>query len=140
MAPRGRDDDIYDFFNDEALKRADELVSSLSSNLGLERRGQTTFYQGAISDMSQAANRFVKVTVADSGKHEDRLIIISDKPLAATRQALLVYRAGPGDDLKYLGVLADSRRGQRQEDEKSPRQFAAYTIVRDMRRRSSARA
>jgi len=139
MAPRRRDDDIYEFFNDEALKRADELVSSLSSHLGLERRGQTTFYQGAISDMGQAANRFVKVTVADSGKTEDRLVIISEQPLAATRQALLVYRAGPGDDLKYMGILHDSRQGQRQEDEEAPRHFADYTIVRDVRKHPSSR-
>gem|GEM_PF-1499828 len=130
-----RDDDIYDFMNTDTLKRAEEMCSSLSSNLGLERRGQTTYYQGAVSDMSQSANRFVKVTVADSGGRNDQLTLIADQPLPSTGNALLVYRSGPGHDLKYLGKHGESRPGQRQEDEDEPRHITTFTILRDVRDR-----
>lgn len=135
MPRRERDDDIYEFFDEETLKRADELVSSLSSNLGLERRGQTTYYQGAVSDMNQSGSRFIKVTVADSGKDSDQLVLVSEQPLAASNKSLLVYRAGPGHDLKYMGLTDESRPGQRQEDEGENRFFTLYTIDQDVRKR-----
>lgn len=132
---RERDDDIYDFVNTDTIKRAEEMCSSLSSTLGLERRGQTTFYQGAISDMGAATSRFSKVTVADSGSGHDQLTLISEKPLPSSNNALLVYRAGPGDDLKYLGKHGETRPGQRTDDEGEPRHIATYTILKDVRNR-----
>ncbi|NBB92321.1 MAG: hypothetical protein GVY32_04035 [Gammaproteobacteria bacterium] len=132
---RERDDDIYEFVNSDTIKRAEEMCSSLSSTLGLERRGQTTFYQGAISDMGAATSRFSKVTVADSGSGNDQLTLIAEKPLPSSNNALLVYRAGPGDDLKYLGKHGDTRPGQRTDDVGQERHIATYTILRDVRQR-----
>lgn len=135
MPRRERDDDIYEFVDEETLKRADELVSSLSSTLGLERRGQTTYYQGAVSDMNQPGSRFIKVTVADSGKDNEQLVLVSERPLAASNKALLVFRVGPGHDLKYMGLTDESRPGQRQEDEDKNEFFTVYTINQDVRKR-----
>ncbi|NEZ03344.1 hypothetical protein G4Y73_04180 [Wenzhouxiangella sp. XN201] len=134
MPRRERDDDIYEFFDEETLKRADELVSSLSSTLGLERRGQTTYYQGAVADMNQSGSRFIKVTVADSGNNGEQLVLVSEQPLSVSNKALLVYRAGPGHDLKYMGLTSESRPGRRQEDEGENRFFTIYTINQDVRR------
>lgn len=132
---RNEDDDIYEFVSNDTIKRAEEMCSSLSSNIGLERRGQTTYYQGAISDMNATGSRFSKVTVADSGKSADQLTLVSEKPLPSTSNALLVFRAGPGEDMKYLGRHADTRPGQRQDDEEANRHIAIYTILRDVRKR-----
>lgn len=130
-----QDDDIYEFVSNDTIKRAEEMCSSLSSSIGLERRGQTTFYQGAVSDMNESNSRFRKVTVADSGKLADQLTLISDQPLPSSSNALLVFRAGPGDDMKYLGKHADTRPGQRQDDEEVGRHIVTYTILRDVRKR-----
>lgn len=132
---REDDDNIYEFITDDTIKRAEEMCSSLSSNIGLERRGQTTYYQGAISDMSSMSARFSKVTVADSGSSSDQLTLISDRPLPSSGNALLVFRAGPGEDMKYLGKHDDTRPGQRQEDEDEEKYIARYTIMRDVRKR-----
>lgn len=131
---REDDDNVYEFVSDDTIKRAEEMCSSLSSNIGLERRGQTTYYQGAISDMSTMGGRFSKVTVADSGRSTDQLTLISDKPLAASQNALLVFRSGPGEDMKYLGKHGDTRPGQRQEDEDESKHIVRYTILRDVRK------
>jgi len=132
---RREDDDIYEFVSDDTIKRAEEMCSSLSSSIGLERRGQTTYYQGAISDMNAASSRFSKVTVADSGKTSDQLTLISERPLPSSSKALLVFRAGPGDDMKYMGKHADTRPGKRQDDEDESKHIAIYTILRDVRKR-----
>lgn len=132
---RREDDDIYEFINDDTIKRAEEMCSSLSSNIGLERRGQTTYYQGAVSDMGGMSGGFTKVTVADSGSSSDQLTLISDSPLPASSNALLVFRAGPGEDMKYLGKHADARPGQRQEDEDETKYIVRYTVLRDVRKR-----
>lgn len=132
---RNEDDDIYNFMADDTLKRAEEMCASFGSSLGLERRGQTTFYQGALADMSQSQNRFMKVTVADAGSHAEQVTIISGRPLPASNNALLVYRAGPGEDLKYMGKHGESRPGRRQDDKEHDRHIATYTILRDVRKR-----
>lgn len=132
---RRDDDDIYEFVSGDTIKRAEEMCSSLSSTIGLERRGQTTYYQGAISDMNATKARFSKVTVADSGKSADQVTLISDKPLPTSQNALLVFRAGPGEDMKYIGKHDDTRPGQRQEDEDESKHIARYTILRDVRKR-----
>lgn len=132
---RDEDDDIYEFVSSDTIKRAEEMCSSLSSTIGLERRGQTTYYQGAISDMNATGSRFSKVTVADSGKSADQFTLISEKPLPSSSNALLVYRAGPGDDMKYLGKHGDTRPGKRQDDEEANRHITTFTILRDVRKR-----
>lgn len=132
---RREDDDIYEFVSNDTIKRAEEMCSSLSSTIGLERRGQTTYYQGAISDMNETNGRFRKVTVADSGKAADQFTLISDQPLPSSNNALLVFRAGPGDDMKYLGKHGDTRPGQRQDDEEAGKHIAIYTILRDVRKK-----
>lgn len=132
---RREDDDIYEFVTNDTIKRAEEMCSSLSSTIGLERRGQTTYYQGAISDMNATGSRFSKVVVADSGKSADQFTLVSDKPLPSSGNALLVFRAGPGDDMKYLGRHADTRPGQRQDDEDESKHITTYTILRDVRKR-----
>ncbi len=132
---RREDDDIYDFVSSDTIKRAEEMCSSLSSAIGLERRGQTTYYQGAVSDMNHMGGRFTKVTVADSGDGSDRMTLISEQPLPSSNNALLVFRAGPGADMKYLGRHADTRPGQRQDDEAQSRHITTFTILRDVRKR-----
>jgi hypothetical protein len=132
---REEDDDIYEFVSDDTIKRAEEMCSSLSSTIGLERRGQTTYYQGAVSDMNASGSGFVKVTVADSGNTADQFTLISEKPLPSSNNALLVFRAGPGDDLKYLGRHGDTRPGERQEDEDQNSHIVTYTILRDVRKK-----
>lgn len=132
---REEDDDIYEFVTNDTIKRAEEMCSSLSSTIGLERRGQTTYYQGAISDMDAMGGRFSKVTVADSGKSADQLTLISDRPLPKSNNALLVFRAGPGEDMKYMGRHPDTRPGQRQDDEEAGKHIVIYTILRDVRKR-----
>lgn len=132
---RDKDDDIYEYVSSDTIKRAEEMCSSLSSTIGLERRGQTTYYQGAVSDMNATSSRFTKVTVADSGKSADQLTLVSEKPLPSSSNALLVFRAGPGDDMKYLGKHADTRPGQRQDDDEAQRHIVTYTILRDVSKR-----
>jgi len=132
---RDEDDSIYEFVSDDTIKRAEEMCSSLGSNIGLERRGQTTYYQGAVSDMQSAGGKFHKVTVADPGKSSDQFTLISDEALPSSKNALLVFRAGPGEDLKYLGRHADTRPGQRQDDDEAGRHITTYTILKDVRQR-----
>jgi hypothetical protein len=132
---REEDDDIYEFVSNDTIKRAEEMCSSLSSTIGLERRGQTTYYQGAVSDMNAMGGRFSKVTVADAGKSADQLTLISEQPLPSSNNALLVFRAGPGDDMKYLGKHGDTRPGQRQDDDEAERHITTYTILKDVRKR-----
>jgi len=132
---REDDDDIYEYLSSDTIKRAEEMCSSLSGTIGLERRGQTTYCKGAISDLGAAGRRFSKVTVADSGKTIDQLVLISEQPLPASRRALLVFRAGPGADMKYLGRHAATRPGTRQDDAGQNRHITSYTILRDVRKR-----
>ncbi|QKK03192.1 MAG: hypothetical protein HND55_11350 [Pseudomonadota bacterium] len=129
---RDKDDDIYDFMSSDTLKRAEELCASMSSNLGLERRGQLVHCQGAVSDMAQSGDRFIEVTVADPDQG-DTLTLISSKPLPASNNALLVYRPAPGSDRKYLGAHPESWLGKRQEDKDNPHYITRYTILRDIR-------
>jgi hypothetical protein len=127
-----RDKELFEALTSDTVKRAEEMCASLSTTLGLERRGQTTYYQGAISDMSASASRFTKVTVAESGRARN-LTVISEKPLSESRKALLVFRTGPGQDMKYLGVHKDSRAGNRQDDEDKNLFFAQFDILQDVR-------
>lgn len=129
-----RDKELFETITSETHRRAEEMCSSLSTNLGLERRGQTTYYQGAVSDMGAGNSRFVKVTVAESGKNKD-LTVISETPLNETNKALLVYRLAPGQDLKYLGRHKDSRPGTRQDDDPEKIFFTQFKILQDVRRR-----
>jgi len=75
------------------------------------------------------------VTVADPGHSSDQLTLITEQPLPGSNNALLVFRAAPGEDLKYLGKHGDTRPGQRQDDEEAGRHIVSFTILRDVRRR-----
>lgn len=129
-----RDKELFEAVSTDTLKRAEEMCASLSTNLGLERRGQTTYYQGAISDMDAGKARFTKVTVAETGRNRV-LTVISDEPLAETKKALLVYRAAPGRDMKYVGRHEASRPGTRQDDDPEEAFFTQYDILQDVRKR-----
>lgn len=127
-----RDKEIFETITSDTLRRAEEMCSSLSTSLGLERRGQTTYYPGAISDMNQSGSRFIKVTVAESNQN-NTLTVVSDEPLPASNNALLVYRLAPAQDMKYMGRYRDSRRGVRREDT-DEQHFTIFEIVQDVRR------
>lgn len=132
-----RDKDLYESISSDTIKRAEEMCSSLSADLFLERRGQTTYYEGAISDMSDMSgsnSRFTKVTVAESGK-TNMLTVISKSPLPESKKALLVYRLAPGQDMKYLGRNAASRPGTRQDDDSQAGYFSSFDIIQDVRKR-----
>ncbi|QOC23562.1 hypothetical protein IC757_05330 [Wenzhouxiangella sp. AB-CW3] len=129
-----RDKELYEALTDDAVRRAEEMCASLSTKLGLERRGQTTYFQGAISGVGDDERRFTKVTVAalDNDAH---LTVIADHELPQTRKVLLVYRQAPGSDMKYLGVLRNQRTGNRQDDKPGEQQFARFEILQDVRKR-----
>lgn len=133
---RRETDDVYQFMNSDTVKRAEELCASMSSTLDLERRGQAIRYEGALSDLSQSGNRFIKVVVADMSGGGDQLTLISDAPLAASTNALLVYRRGPGREFKYLGRHSETHPGQRPDDDDQERHITRYTILRDVRDRA----
>ncbi len=133
---RRESDDIYLFMNSDTVKRAEELCASMSSTLDLDRRGQVVRCDGALSDLSQPGNRFIRVKVVDKSGDGDELTLISDTPLPATSNALLVYRRGLERELKYLGRHGETRLGKRQEDESEARYITTYTILRDVRERS----
>ncbi len=129
-----RDKELFEALTEDTVKRAEEMCASLSTSLGLERRGQTTYYQGAVSDMTADSGRFTKVTVAEAGR-ERNVTVISDVPLPETRKALLVYRMAPGDDMKYIGIIGSARSGNRQDDEPGNQYFARFDILQDVRKR-----
>jgi hypothetical protein len=129
-----RDKELFEALTEDTVKRAEEMCASLSTSLGLERRGQTTYYQGAISDMAANSGRFTKVTVAETGRDRN-VTVISDAPLEETRKALLVYRMAPGNDMKYIGIIGSPRNGNRQDDEPGKQYFARFEIVQDVRKR-----
>ncbi len=129
-----RDKELFEALTEDTVKRAEEMCASLSTSLGLERRGQTTYYQGAVSDMIANTGRFTKVTVAEAGR-ERNVTVISDDPLPETRKALLVYRMAPGNDMKYIGIIGSPRSGNRQDDEPGKQYFARFDIVQDVRKR-----
>lgn len=130
-----RDKELFEALTDDTVKRAEEMCASLSTTLGLERRGQTTYYQGAVSDMTTNSGRFTKVTVAETGR-ERNVTVISDAPLSETRKALLVYRMAPGNDMKYIGSIGEPRSGNRQDDEPGQQYFARFDIQQDVRKGS----
>jgi len=129
-----RDKELFEALTEDTVKRAEEMCASLSTSLGLERRGQTTYYQGAISDTTTNSGQFTKVTVAEAGR-ERNVTIISDAPLPETRKALLVYRMAPGNDMKYIGTIGPPRSGNRQDDEPGKQYFACFDIIQDVRKR-----
>ncbi len=130
-----RDKELFEALTEDTVKRAEEMCASLSTTLGLERRGQTTYYQGAVSDMTTNSGRFTKVTVAETGR-ERNVTVISDAPLSETRKALLVYRMAPGNDMKYIGSIGEPRSGNRQDDEPGQQYFARFDIQQDVRKGS----
>lgn len=130
-----RDESIYQFMKGDTVKRAEELCASMSSTLDLERRGQVNRYQGAVADINEGGHSFIKVSVAESAADSDQLTLISDAPLPASSNALLVYRSAPGHDFKYVGRHPQTHPGQRPEDSDQPKHITTYTILREVRDR-----
>ncbi|AKS42422.1 hypothetical protein WM2015_2057 [Wenzhouxiangella marina] len=124
------DTDPFETFSSETLRRAEEMCAGLSLNLSLDRRGQSKIFNGAVSDLDDPAGRHVSVTVAEVG---DRpwFTLISDRPLAASRNALLVFRVPPGQDRKFIGRHAASEPGKRGSDD-AKRQVVRFEIIRDV--------
>lgn len=124
------DKDPYETFTSETMKRAEEMCAGLSVGLSLDRRGEATMYDGAITDLHVHHAEPKRVMVAEHGSGET-VVVVSHRELAECDRALLVYRRGPTEDCKLIGRLEESRDGQREEDRRaSPREyFARFHIV-----------
>lgn len=135
-ADMSNDRDPFEVFSEDTLKRAEEMCAGFSDSLSLDRRGQTTFYEGAVSDLSGPVSNAVPVTVADSGKSAS-LTLISRKALNKCREALLVYRIPPGRDAKLIGNHVETRHGRRAEDYEEGNEvfITTFNIVADAGRR-----
>ena len=46
-----KEDDPFDTFSSETMKRAEEMCAGLSLNMSLERRGHSKLYHGAVTDL-----------------------------------------------------------------------------------------
>lgn len=124
------DKDPFDTFSSETMKRAEEMCAGLSSSLGLDRRGEASMFDGAVTNLEEHNAQARRIVVAEHGA--DTLVVISQRPLEACRRALLVYRRGPAEDAKLIGELEASREGQREEDRRSTaaEYFARFNTVK----------
>lgn len=128
-----KEDDPFDTFSSETMKRAEEMCAGLSLNMTLERRGHSKLYHGAVTDLDDPKKRNISVTVAEVD-NQPYFTLVSDRPLTACRNALLVYRVPPSQDMKYVGKHGDSEPGKRGEEDQS-RQVVRFNILRDVRQR-----
>lgn len=130
-----KDDDALkptDLLSEATLRKADELCSSLSSGLSIDKRGEAAFYRGAFVDLDSLAHREYQVTVADIGG-QPWLTVISDDQIPATGNGLLVFNVAPGDHRRYIGRIQAGRQGWRESDQ-AHRFFAIFDILQDARR------
>ena len=126
------DKDPYTSFNDDTLRRAEEMCKELGSGLSLDRRGQSQVFQGALTDIDDSGERRLAVLVVEQSD-QPWVMMIADQPLERCRNALLVFRTGPGQDMKFLGRHDASRPGQRSGDE--GKHVCRFEILRDVRER-----
>lgn len=128
-----QDKDPFNTLEDETLRRAEEMCANLGSGLSLDRRGQAMLYDGSVADLDDPIRRVnpVLVTVAETAD-QPWLTLVSDFPLKATRNALLVYKVPPGQHLKYTGEHGDSQPGKRGPADEG-RFVVRFNIVRDVR-------
>lgn len=124
------DKDPYETFTSETMKRAEEMCAGLSSNLGLDRRGEAEMYDGAVTDLHAHHAEAKRIMVAEHGGG-DVVVVVSYRPLPECDRALLVYRRGPTEDAKLIGRLETFREGQREEDRRAnPKEyFARFHIM-----------
>jgi hypothetical protein len=126
-------DDPFDTFSKETLRRADEMCAKLSLDLRIDRRGRSRLYNGAVSDLDDPKGKHQSLTVAAVGD-QPWFTLISDSPLQPCRHALLVFRKSPTDDVKYVGRLSESEPGKR-GGEDANRFVTRFDILRDDHRR-----
>ncbi len=123
------DKDPFETFSSHTLKRAEEMCAGLSSGLSLDRRGRSTFYQGAITDLDDTRRRTIPVTVVETDVRP-WLTLISDLAVSSCKNALLVYRTPPSKDMKYVGRHKAAEPGKRGDDDRS-RFVTRFEILRD---------
>ncbi len=123
------DKDPFETFSSNTLKRAEEMCAGLSSGLTLDRRGRSTFYPGAITDLDDTRRRTIPVTVVET---DDRpwFTLLLNEALGECKNALLVYRTPPSKDMKYVGRHKAAEPGKRGEDD-SGRFVTRFEILRD---------
>lgn len=112
----------------------DEALEALvSARLRLDQRGRVPLWPGAICDLNAPGQKFVRVQVAEAGKSNAPLTLISSQPLASSDRAILVYRTEAAADLKFLGKNTQTEPGKRQEDQAV--HIGRFTIERDLAER-----
>jgi len=126
-------DDPFDAFSKETLRRAEEMCSKLSLDLSIDRRGRSRLYNGAVSDLDDPKGKHLSLTVA-ALDNQPWFTLISDHPLQPCRHALLVFRRSPTQDEKFVGRLSESEPGKR-GGEDANRFVTRFDILRDERRR-----
>jgi hypothetical protein len=123
------DKDPFDTYSSSTLKRAEEMCAGLSSGLALDRRGQSTFYRGAITDLDDSRRRTIPVTVVETDNRPWFTLIV-DEALGSCKNALLVYRTPPAKDMKYVGRHKAAEPGKRGEQDEG-RFVTRFEITRD---------
>lgn len=128
-----RDKDPFDTLTDETLRRAEELCSGLETQLSLDRRGKARFFRGALTDLDDLNKKDIPVTVAVI-EDVPWFTLISQKSLPACKNALLVFRIPPAEDMKYIGKHGEFEPGKRGERDQG-RFVVRFNILRDVRKR-----
>jgi hypothetical protein len=124
--------DPFDTLTSDTLRRAEEMCAGLTSSLSLDRRGRSRFFNGAVADLDEPRGDNIAVTVAATD-NQPWFTLISDQPLKACKNALLVFRSPPAEDMKYLGSYKDSKPGNRGEQD-AGRYVVQFNILRDARK------
>ncbi|MEE4638426.1 MAG: hypothetical protein V2J42_06775 [Wenzhouxiangella sp.] len=131
-----RDKDLPDpaeRFSEETLKKAEEMCSGLSLSLSIDKRGEASFYNGAVKALDTVAQREFLVTVCDVNGQPWYTLISSD-PLPVSSQGLLVFKVALAEDRRFLGKLMEGRPGLREADA-GDRYFTIFEPLEDARPR-----
>jgi len=119
--------------SEDTLQRAEEMCRALSSSLSIDKRGEATFYNGALQSLVGVAQREFPVTVCDvSG--QPWFTLISSDSIPASDDALLVFKMTLSDDRRFVGKLQAGRPGLREQDA-GDRYFTIFEPRQDLRRR-----
>lgn len=125
-------DDPFDTFSEQTLRRAEEMCEGLEMGLSLDRRGQARHYRGFLTDLSDLEEHNIEVDVAEVSD-QPWVTVVTDRPLDACDKALLVFRMPPAEDMKYFGRHTAARPGKRGEPDRG-RYVLTFEIVRDARK------
>lgn len=120
----------FDTFSSETLRRAEQMCSGLEVGLSLDRRGRSVLFRGAVADLDKRAGNEVAVTVAEVD-HDPGFTLISESPFEACKNALLVFRRPPNQDVRYLGSHKASAPGSRGEADQN-RHVAKFVIEKQL--------